>query len=102
MYGMFIVDPYSFINLLYPQKTNKGQTIVLAINSLDLFSESFGVYGNNYTYKSLLVHTTCWVECSLSPHVNIFLRWTCVFPTSHLEVGGGHSLIGLKNSSEDF
>ena len=37
-----------------------------------------------------MAHTTCLVECPLSPHVNIFLRRPRVFSTNHLEVGGGH------------
>ena len=57
--------------LIYPKKR---QTIVLAINSLNPFSEVLGVYENIYTYKTLMVHTTCLVECLLLPYINILLR----------------------------
>ena len=88
---MYTICTLIVINFLY---TPKRQTIILAINSLDLFSEGFGVYENIYTYKSLMVHTACivvcLVGCPLSPHVNIFLSRTRVFSTGHLEVGRGH------------
>ena len=60
---------------------------MLAVYSLDLFSEGFGVYENIYTIM-VMVHTTCLVECS--PHVNIFLRRTRFFSKRHLDKGGGH------------